>query len=84
VEVNGVRVLVILAIPVAITIAGWLVTIGRLPHALLPIACGLMWIWTLLTGFSVGLLYLPVDGALVVALAACPKSQRHTRNQTVR
>jgi hypothetical protein len=76
VDVNGPRVLVLLAIPIAIALIGLLAVTGRLPRSALPVACALMWMWTIITGFSVGLFYLPADVALIVAFAAMPPRRR--------
>jgi hypothetical protein len=73
VDVNGKRVLVVLAFPVVITLLGFLFVRTPFARPMLVCAALLMWIGTVLTGFTIGFLYLPADIALVVAIAALPR-----------
>jgi uncharacterized membrane protein len=72
VQVNGTRVLYVLAFPVAITLIALLFVRTRFARPVLVCAGLLMWIGTFLTGFTIGFLYVPADIALVVAIAAVP------------
>lgn len=72
VQVNGARVLLVFAFPLVITLIGLIFVRSRAARPVLLVVCGLMWLGTLLTGFTVGFLYLPVDIALLVAVAAVP------------
>jgi len=68
VEVNGTRVLYVLAVPVVITLIGFLSARTRFAPPVLVGVGVLMWIGTVLASFTIGFLYLPADLAIVVAI----------------
>ena len=73
--VNGWRVTWFLAIPVVI--AAFAVAVRR-RWALIP-AATLLWLFVLATGFSIGLLYLPAAGAMIVAAVLETTDKARTR-----
>jgi hypothetical protein len=78
IEVNGGRVVFVLAFPVAITLIGFLFVHTRFARPMLVGVAVLMWIGTFLAAMTIGFLYLPADVALLVAIAAVP-SHRNAR-----
>ena len=75
VAVYGWHVAWFLAIPVAVAGLGLAV---RRPWALIP-AATLLWLFVLATGFSIGLLYLPAAGAMIVAAVLATAERTRTR-----
>jgi hypothetical protein len=73
VDVNGFRVLGVLALPALAALIVWFM-IGRRGNAIVvgPLLA-LMWLFTLLGAASVGLFYLPATVALTVAAASAPQ-----------
>lgn len=79
VQANGTRILIVLSIPLVIALVGLLGARGIIPRVGLVAAVVLIWLWTVITGFSVGLFYIPAAIALTVAVIASPQTPRATR-----
>jgi hypothetical protein len=68
VEHEGGWILILLTLPLAITVVAALSSRTRLARWILIPTTAVLWLWILVTGFSVGLLYLPAGFAMFAAL----------------
>jgi hypothetical protein len=68
VEHEGAQMLLVLAFPLFVTVAAALLARTRIARVVLVVSSAVLWLAIFVTGFSVGLLYLPAGLAMLAAL----------------